>query len=167
VVLSRKLRAPEQPELAVGAVGEGGPIYLCPHARRIPGVTDDYLAQEREHQLAEIERRSKAFRAVRPAATVAGRSVIVTDDGIATGATMIAALEVLRHQHPRELIVAVPAAPPARLTEVGRLCDEVVCLVSTEAFMAVGQFYDRFDQVEDSEVVELLRKASIVAVEAS
>jgi len=157
VVLSRKLRAPGQPELAVGAVSEDGYIYLNHHAREVSGVTVEYLARERRHQLAEIARRQKLFRAVRPPAPVAGRSVIVTDDGIATGSTMIAALQVIMAQDPREVIVAVPVASPDRLAEVRCWCDDAVCLLTPQRFWAVGQFYADFRQVEDEEVVELLR----------
>jgi putative phosphoribosyl transferase len=158
VVLSRKLRAPMQSELAVGAVSEDGRVYLNHHAREILDLADDYLDEERRHQLREIARRKKLFRGVRPAAPVAGRSVIVTDDGIATGSTMIAALQAVKTQNPREVIVAVPVASPDRLAEVGRWCDEVVCLLAPEDFWAIGQFYEDFTQVEDSEVVQLLRE---------
>jgi hypothetical protein len=157
VVLARKLRAPGQPELAVGAVSENGQIYLNHHTREVPDLAVEYLSRERRHQLAEIERRQKLFRAVRPPAPVAGRSVIVTDDGIATGSTMIAALQVIMAQDPGEVIVAVPVASPDRLAEVRRWCDDVVCLLTPAGFWAVGQFYADFRQVEDDEVVELLR----------
>jgi putative phosphoribosyl transferase len=112
---------------------------------------------ERRYQLAEIARRRKLFRAVRPQAPVAGRSVIVTDDGIATGSTMIAALQAVKTQVPREVIVAVPVASPDRLEEVRRWCDEVVCLLRPEMFWAIGQFYEDFTQVEDEQVLQLLR----------
>lgn len=155
IVLSRKLRAPYQPELAIGAVCENGQTYLDP-AFDVPELAE-YVEQERQYQVAEIARRKRLFRAVRPAASLTGRSVIVTDDGIATGATMIAALKVARAKKPYRLIVAAPVAPPERLKEVGRHCDEVVCLLAPERFHAVGQFYEDFRQVEDEEVLELLR----------
>jgi predicted phosphoribosyltransferase len=157
VVLSRKLRAPEQPELAIGAVSEDGRVYLNHHAQPFLDLLEDYLAEERRHQLAEIARRKKLFRTVRPQAPVAGRSVIVTDDGIATGSTMIAALQAVKTQNPREVIVAVPVASPDRLEEVRNLCDEVVCLLRPETFWAIGQFYEDFTQVADEEVLQLLR----------
>jgi hypothetical protein len=156
VVLSRKLRAPEQPELAFGAVAEDGKVYLTRFARESLGLSDDDIADERRRQLQEIARRKKLFRAVRPQAAIAGRSVIVTDDGIATGSTMIAALQVVRAQKPREVIVAVPVAAPDRLVEVRQWCDDVVCLHAPEVFWAVGQFYDDFRTVEDEEVVAML-----------
>ncbi len=160
VVLSRKLRAPFQPELAVGSIAENGQVYLEPHARESLELTEAYLDRERQHQLDEIARRKALIRGVRPPAPIKGRSVIVTDDGIATGSTMIAALQVARAQEPHELIAAVPVAPPDRLAEVARYCDEVVCLLTPAEFWAIGQFYEDFDQVEDTEVVELLRSAT-------
>jgi len=158
VVLSRKLRAPGQPELAIGAVTEDGRVYLNRFAQEVLDLTDEYLAEERDHQLAEIARRQRLFRGVRPKAPVAGRSVIVTDDGIATGATMIAALQVVKAQRPREVIVAVPVASPDRVAEVRRWCDDVVCLLAPVEFWAIGQFYEDFTQVEDEQVVALLRE---------
>jgi predicted phosphoribosyltransferase len=162
VVLARKLRAPGQPELAVGAVAEDGRVYLTPFACEYLGAPHRYLVEERRHQLAEIARRQQLLRAVRPRAPVRGRSVIVTDDGIATGSTLIAALQAVRAQGPRELIVAVPVAPADRLEEIRRLCDDVVCLLCPVDFWAIGQFYQDFTQVEDGEVVELLRQAAPV-----
>jgi putative phosphoribosyl transferase len=158
VVLSRKLRAPMQPELAIGAVSEGGEVYLDPSARRTLDIDQDYLQHEQEHQLAEISRQARLIRQVRPQAKVLGRSVIVTDDGIATGSTMIAALQLLRTQSPRELIVAVPVASPSRLAKVRTWCDRVVCLHAPVDFRAIGEFYDDFRQIEDEEVVILVRE---------
>ncbi len=158
VVLSRKLRAPGQPELAVGAVTEEGRVYLNHHARAFLDLMEDHLGKERRYQLGEIARRKKLFRGARPPAPVAGRSVIVTDDGIATGSTMIAALREVQAQGPREVIVAVPVASPDRLEEVRRWCDDVVCLLCPEDFWAIGQYYEDFAPVEDDEVVKLLRE---------
>jgi predicted phosphoribosyltransferase len=162
VVLARKLRAPGQPELAVGAVSEDGRVYLNPDVREFAEGLADYLAQERRYQLDEIARRAQFLRAMRPAAVVAGRSVIVTDDGIATGSTMIAALQTVQAQRPYEVIVAVPVAPRDRLEEVRRWCDEVICLSVPQPFWAVGQVYADFTPVEDAEVVELLRRRNWV-----
>lgn len=159
VVLSRKLRAPYQPELAIGAIGEDGEVYLNEFAREIPGVSDEYIRREREHQVGEIKRRQELFRKAKPAAEVDGRSVIVTDDGIATGSTMIAALHVLKARKPREIIVAVPVAPPDTLERFRRQGSHVECLLAPEYFGAIGMFYDNFDQVEDSEAVRLLRES--------
>ena len=164
VVLSRKLRAPMQPELAVGAVGEDGRVYFNPAIRDFLNVPDAYLEGEKRHQLAEIVRRKKLVRDIRPAADLAGRSVIVADDGIATGATMIAALQTARAQGPRELIAAAPVGSADRITEVRRWCDDVVCLLSPEDLGAIGEFYDRFDPVEDAEMVRVLREFGLAQV---
>lgn len=158
VVLSRKLRAPFQPEYAIGAISEDGRVTLNPGAVESTGATREYLEEEKRHQLSEIARRKQLFRAVRPEAAIAGRSVIVTDDGIATGSTMIAALQAIRAQMPHELIMAVPVAPPERLEHMRQLCDEVVCLLTPHDFYAVGQFYEEFNTVEDAEVVRMLRE---------
>lgn len=158
VVLARKLRAPYQRELAIGSIGEDGAIYLDPAARGIEGVTDAYIQAERGRQVAEIEQRRKLFRAVAPALDVAGRSVIVTDDGIATGSTMLAALHVLGNLKPREVILAVPVAPPDTLERFRTRCDRVVCLLAPEYLGAISMFYEDFTQVEDAEAVRLLRE---------
>jgi putative phosphoribosyl transferase len=160
VVLSRKLRAPAKPELAIGAIAEDGQVYLNPSTRQLLDLADEYVARERAHQLNEIGRRTALFRAIRPQAPTEGRSVIVTDDGIATGATMIAALQVVRAKNPFELIVAVPVASPDRLQQIHRLCDEVICLLAPPHFWAIGQFYEDFAPVEDVEALGLLRAAA-------
>jgi predicted phosphoribosyltransferase len=160
VVLARKLRAPGQPEVALGAISETGDVYLNSYGRALPNWMKDYLVEEQEFQQAMIARRKRLFRPVRPAVPLTGRSVIVTDDGIATGSTMIAALQAARAQQPFELIVAVPVASAERLAEVRRYCDDAVCLLTPEDFWAVGQFYDDFRAVDDTEVVELLRAAA-------
>ena len=157
VVLARKLRAPDQPELAIGAVSEDGAVYLNDDVTALAGVDSDALEVERRRQVAEIARRRTMFRAVRPQAGVKGRSVILTDDGVATGATMIAALHAVRAAGPKEIIVAVPVGAAQRIAAIRSLCDRVVCLREEEAFWAVGQFYRDFEQVEDERVVELLR----------
>lgn len=163
VVLSRKLRAPGQPELALGAVAENGATYFNPHAAAFLEPGSNYLDEEKRYQLAEIARRASLFRGVRPPAPIAGRSVIVTDDGIATGSTMIAALQTIRPQKPRLLIVATPVVAPERLPGLERLCDEVVYLLAPERFWAIGQFYRDFHQVDDDQVVEILRKFAAVS----
>src|SRR6266849_2183738 len=162
VVLSRKLHAPGQPELALGAVSEDGSIYLNHYAREYPDLTEDYLTEERRQQIAEIERRKKIFRDIRPPASMQGRSVIVTDDGIATGSTMIAALQTAKLQNPHELIVAVPVVSPERMPEIRRWCNDLVYLLAPEEFWAIGQFYEDFSQIADDEVVALLRQANSV-----
>lgn len=163
VVLSRKLRAPGQPELAVGAVSENGQVYLNQIGRELLTLRKEFLTEETAHQTAEIARRKRLFRAAKPQAPVAGRSVIVTDDGIATGSTMIAALQTVKILKPREVIVAVPVASPDRLKRVRPLCDDLVYLLAPDEFFAVGQFYEDFSQVSDEEVVRLLHEFASTA----
>jgi predicted phosphoribosyltransferase len=163
VVLAHKLRSPLQPELAFGAVGEDGKIYLNHRVEEAAGVTEQYLEYERRRQFEEIARRKERFRSVRPAASIEGRSIILTDDGIATGSTMIAAIEVVKGHNPHEVIVAVPVAPPERLETIRGMCDRVICLHSPAMFFAVGQFYQSFETVEDDQVVELLREFAPVS----
>jgi predicted phosphoribosyltransferase len=158
VILARKLRAPGQPELAIGAIAEDGKAYLNPQAEEMLDIPEQYITQETKYQMAEIERRKSLFRAARPPAPVRGRSVLVTDDGIATGSTMIAALQVVRGQEPHELVVAVPVASPDRLRPLRRWCDDIVCLHTPQNFWAIGQFYEDFTQVDDEQVLDMLRE---------
>jgi putative phosphoribosyl transferase len=165
VILARKLRAPNQPELAIGALSEDGTVYLDPLIRDWPEGVKTYLEVGKRFQAAEIARRQQMFRSVRPTAPIAHRSVIVTDDGIATGATMLVTLQFLRDRHPRELIVAVPVCSPDRLDEIRRHCDSLVCLRTPGEFVAVGQFYRDFPLVSDEEVRELLRQFAPTSME--
>jgi predicted phosphoribosyltransferase len=157
VVLVRKLRAPWNPEFAVGAIDESGWSYLAPHAQAA-GADQAYLAGEKAEQLALLRRRRAQYTPAREPADPAGRIAIVVDDGIATGASMIAALHAVRAKDPAKLICAVPVAAPDSLEAVRSYADEVVCLHAPEGFAAVGQFYRDFAQVEDEDVVALLAR---------
>jgi hypothetical protein len=159
VVLARKIPAPFRTEYALGAVAEDGAVLPNPSAPDPEDLPDGYLEAETRRQFAEIERRRELVRGVRPAAPVAGRSVVVTDDGIATGSTMIAALQTVRAKRPHELIAAVPVAAPDRLDEVRRWCDDAVCVRVPADFRAVGQYYDDFVPVEYEDVLRLLGEA--------
>ena len=158
VVLVRKLRAPQQPELAIGSVDESGWTYLADHARAYNG-TANYIEAEKRLQLSILRQRRAQYTPIRPPISPADRIVIVIDDGLATGATMISALHGLRAKKPAKLICAVPVAPPETLAKVAELADEVVCLEAPEFFQAVGQLYRHFPQVDDDEVIEILRRA--------
>lgn len=155
VVMVRKLGAPGAPEFAVGAVDEMGWTYVAPHAEAA-GATHGYLEEEKRRQLHEMRRRRALYTPGRPPVEAAGRTVIVVDDGLATGATMIAALHAVRERKPARLVCAVPVASPDSLQDVRPYADEIVCLQAPVGFRAVGQFYRSFPQVEDDEVVALL-----------
>jgi predicted phosphoribosyltransferase len=157
VVLVRKLGAPGNPEFAVGAMDESGWSYVADYAASV-GADEAYLAKEKQRQLDTMRKRRAMYTPARPAIDPKGRITIVVDDGLATGATMIAALHAARSRQPERLVCAVPVAAPDSLELVRPHADEVVCLETPWAFRAVGQFYADFQQVEDEEVIELLSR---------
>lgn len=155
VVLVRKLRAPFNEEYAIGAVEESGWVYRSPLAAEA-GADETYIESEKQRQLALLRQRRERYTPLRPSVDPAGRIVIVVDDGLATGATMIAALHAVRSRRPARLICAVPVAAPESLAAVQALADEVVCLYAPKNFAAVGQFYSNFEAVDDDEVAAIL-----------
>lgn len=159
VVLVRKLRAPRQPELAIGAIDENGEVRLSETAA-LAGASRDYVRREAQHQFDVIRTRRHIYSPHRTGIDPSGRTVIVVDDGLATGATMASALIAIRAQAPARLICAVPVAARESLDDVATLADDVVCLAAPENFGAVGRFYSDFSSVEDDEVIRLLRPAS-------
>ncbi len=158
IVLSRKLGAPGNPELAIGSVSEDGKLFLHDSLMGHLGVSKDYIEEEKRHQLAEITRRTRLIREVLPKVPLGGRSVIITDDGVATGATMQAAIWTVRQEHPEELIAALPVGPEETLRELTPDCDRLVCLRVPYDFTAVGQFYIAFPQTTDDEVLAILKE---------
>lgn len=155
VVIPRKLGAPGNPELGLGAVAEGVQV-LDDRLVRALGVDDAYLREEIAAQQEEIRRRGEAYRGGRPEVVLAGTTAIVVDDGVATGGTAVAALRWARSREARKVVLAVPVAPAEATAMLRREADEVRVLLTPEPFYAVGQWYDAFPQVSDEEVVKLL-----------
>lgn len=156
VVLVHKLGAPGNPEYAIGSISEGGRVELGPEAHE-PYVSRQELEAVILDEAERIQRRRALYTPVRAPADPAGRTVIVVDDGLATGFTMIAALRWLKERKPARTIVAVPVSPPDTLEQVRSLADKAVCLGTPVPFRAVGYFYEDFSPVTDDEVVESLR----------
>lgn len=158
IVLSRKLGMPGNPELAMGSVAEDGKLFLNQALVKELGIAARYVEQEKEHQMAEIARRAELIRRSVPKLSLEGRLVVVTDDGVATGATTQAALWAVRQEHPGKLIAAIPVGSEDTVRRLAEDADEMVCLRAPPFFAAVGQFYMRFDPVEDEEVLEVLKE---------
>jgi putative phosphoribosyl transferase len=158
LVLVRKIGLPWHPELAIGAVVDGAhPIVVRNEAViRSTDVAEAEFERVCQDELREIERRRTRYLGGRARAPLADRTVIVVDDGIATGATMKAALRAIRRQRPKTLVLAVPVAPPDTVDELRPEVDDLVCLAMPEPFGAIGYFYEDFRQVEDAEVVAIL-----------
>jgi predicted phosphoribosyltransferase len=157
VVLVRKLRAPQNPELAIGSIDETGSVYLDPDTRDL--WDEEYLETEKEAQLETLRQRHEMYRPAGSPSDPSGRVVIVLDDGIATGSTMIAALRAVRARRPSKLIAATGVASADALRLIRSEADEVVCLETPEFLYAIGYHFRDFSQVSDEEVVETLRKA--------
>jgi putative phosphoribosyl transferase len=159
LAIPRKLRAPQNPELAFGAVTGDGTVYIDASLAKLLRIGDAYLRDEIGTQIEEIERRRAAYRGARPDPDVRDRTAIVVDDGIATGATVIVTVRMLRHALAREVVVAIPVGAPDAVRRLEREADRVVCMLRPPSFSAVGEFYEDFRQTTDEEVVETLRRA--------
>jgi putative phosphoribosyl transferase len=162
LLLVRKIGAPGNPELAVAAVVEGDPPDLAVNRtiQRVAGVTDADLDAAKDRQLSEIARRRALYLQGRPPTPITGRTAVLVDDGVATGATMRAALTALRRRGPAAVILAIPVAPADVLDDLRREATHLVCLETPEPFIAVGAHYADFDQVSDAEVAAVIRAAS-------
>lgn len=158
IVVVRKIGAPGQHELAIGAIvdGENPEVVLNEEIVEIADIPEDYIENEKKALLEEIERRNLLYRKGLPHEPIAGRVVIVVDDGIATGATVRAALKALRHGDPKKLVLAVPVAPSDTVARLKPEVDELICLETPDTFFAISQFYDSFPQVSDEEVIDFL-----------
>ena len=160
VLVVRKIGAPEDEEVGVGAVAEGGAVYLSGALFDVPGATAAWLETATRRQAAEVTRRVRAYRGGRAPLDVAGRTVIVVDDGLATGVTARAALRALGQRSPGATVLAVPVGAADAVTAIGAECNEVVCLESPARFRAVALAYADFEQTSDEEVVALLARAA-------
>jgi putative phosphoribosyl transferase len=159
VVIARKVGAPEHPEFGVGAVAEGGARVADRQALRLLGIDGAHFDALARRELAELDRRLAEYRQGRPLVPVEGRDVIVVDDGLATGVTAAAALLALRRRQPGRLVLAAPTCARDAAHRLKQVADEVVCVMSPADFVAVGQWYDEFDQTTDGEVLDLLERA--------
>lgn len=159
VFLVRKLGAPGHPELAMGAIASGGVRVLSDDIIDQLDITQAAVEQVAAREQLELERRDRLYRGNRPLSTLGGRVAILVDDGLATGATMEAAIAGLRQHQPSKIIVAAPVGESDTCARLKRLADEVVCAERPDDFRAVGLWYERFDQTGDEEVIDLLRRA--------
>jgi putative phosphoribosyl transferase len=160
VFVVRKLGVPGQRELAMGAIASGGIRVLNEDVLRFMPEAANSVAAVTRAEMREVERRERDYRQGRPAPELEGRVVILVDDGLATGATMLAAIAALRHKDPAKIVVAVPVCPPETLDEIKRVADETVILFAPDWFQGVGQFYDDFAQLSDETVRLLLARAA-------
>lgn len=157
VIVTKKIGAPGNPELAIGAVGPVGEPVIDENLAARVGVDEAYLQAKIANLKSEIAKRIKEYHGDKPALNLEDKLVIITDDGVATGATMKAAIEIVRQENPQKIMVAVPVIAKDALREIEGLADEVVYLEAPDLFFAVGQFYQEFDQVSDEEVKRLLK----------
>lgn len=160
VILVRKLGVPAQPELGMGAIGEGGARVINPDVVRFARVSDQQLAAVEEAERAELLRRARLYRGDRPRQPLAGRTAVLVDDGIATGSTALAACQVARAEGAARVVLAVPVAPRSARRVLAGCADELLCLETPDHFLAIGEWYDDFSQTSDQEVISLLAEAA-------
>ena len=159
VVITRKIEAPGEPEYGIGAVTQEGDVVLDKRAAEAVGATREHLDAQVRQKKEEVRQRMERFRGETPYPTLKGKVVIIVDDGIATGSSVEAAVMSVKKRDPMEVVVAVPVAPPDTVESLKADGTRVVCLETPEVFFAIGQFYQRFDQVEDSEVRRILEES--------
>ncbi|HEV8387049.1 MAG TPA: phosphoribosyltransferase family protein [Nitrososphaera sp.] len=162
IVIPRKLGAPENDELAIGAVMQDGTSYLNKYLINALRISEQYLEEEKSHQISEIERRSAAYRKQDLPYRIAGRKAILVDDGIATGATVIASARWVRKQNPSQLTIAVPVAPTQSVEVLEEEADTVMAVHKSRDFSAVGQFYEKFEPVTDEQVQSIMQMRGLL-----
>ncbi|MBD2449430.1 phosphoribosyltransferase [Nostoc sp. FACHB-152] len=160
ICLVRKLGVPNHEELAMGAIATGGVRVLNYDVINSLGIDHKIIDEVTAKEMRELQRRDRAYRGDRPLPEVKNRTVILVDDGIATGSTMLAAIAILQPQRPQRIVVAVPVAPPSTCEQLQAEVDEIVCLVMPESLYAIGIWYEDFSQTTDAEVRELLARQS-------
>lgn len=159
IIVPRKIGAPHDPEFAIGAVAPDGSVYLNDDAVKNLEVPEGHIEQTVEEELKETRRRMEVYRKDLKLPDVKGKTVIVVDDGIATGYTMFATIDFLRKLKPKKIVIAVPVSPPDTIEKLRERTDDVICLETHEPFYAIGMYYKNFDQTSDEEVIEILKKA--------
>lgn len=159
VFVVRKLGTPFQPELAMGAIAEGGILQLNDAVVNYMSISQETIDEAAERELHELQRREKLYRNGRPAPVITNRNIIIVDDGLATGASMKVAIKALKRRNPAKIVVAVPVGAPSTCYDMQEEVAQVVCLRMPEPFGAVGSWYEDFDQTSDEEVQELLQSA--------
>lgn len=162
IILSKKIGHPQNPEYAIGSVSLHGKIINDD----LTNVSMDYINTESERILIGLKEKFKLYMGNRKATDLKDKTVIIVDDGIATGNTILATLEMIKKSKPKEIIIAVPVAPPTTAKKLSMLVDELICLYTPEDFMGVGQFYESFSQVTDDEVIKFLDDASKIKITA-
>ncbi len=158
LIIPRKIGAPGNPELAIGAVISPNEVVINESLKRSLNVSDEYLKEVIEEETKEIERREKKYFGKHQPLEIQGKVLVLVDDGLATGYTALATIRALRKKKPKEIILAVPVAPKETISFLSKETDEIICLETPTFFYAVGQFYDDFSQTTDEEVIEILKK---------
>jgi putative phosphoribosyl transferase len=158
LIIPRKISAPDQPELAIGAVTEDGTTILNQDILQYLRVPDDYIKAEVKRQEEEIKRRIQKYLGDKPRVPIKGKIIILIDDGVATGATIRAAIASIRKRKPALIVLAIPVGPIDTIEELRKDADRVICLMTPEPFFAIGQFYENFEQTSDKEVIQILNK---------
>jgi len=160
IVVAKKIGAPNNPEFAIGAVASDGTVWRNTDAMWWAGTEGDYFENERERKQHQAQKTELEYRGESKEPKIEGKTVVVVDDGVATGSTTRACLQKLRAENPDRLVLAVPVGPPRTIAQLRAMVDDLICLLTPDDFGAVGQYYDRFDQVSDSEARTFLEPAN-------